>query len=360
VHINPYRGDKMYDDRNKRAERQDVYYQGNIQERQYRNQPEGDKRYYDNRYSNADYERAMYEKYRQQDRERGESEYWKNREIYDNRHPAADSNNYPNYNNQGFDSDYYDYSNYAYNQDKHNEDYYNDENEDEKKRGIKGMQFLFSIQIIACLAVVLGVYALSSVGGTIYDNFKSWYKEEINKSIVVGESGEEYQAAFNYINNLIKDKINNSPSSEPEQNQSEANSTKSLANGEVKVTSFLSKPLEAGKISSPFSDGRQHKGIDIAAKTDTQISAVLPGVVEEAKESPSYGKYVIINHGNDVKTLYAHCNALDVEKGQEVSRGTPIAKVGSTGDSTGPHLHFEFIVNDVRYNPLPIIQGEYT
>ena len=65
----------------------------------------------------------------------------------------------------------------------------------------------------------------------------------------------------------------------------------------------------------------------------------------------SYGEYIIITHGNGVQTLYGHCSELCVSQGQYVSQGQVIAKVGSTGNSTGPHLHFEVRVNGTLYNP---------
>lgn len=94
-----------------------------------------------------------------------------------------------------------------------------------------------------------------------------------------------------------------------------------------------------------------HRGLDIAAPTGTAIKAVSGGTITTAGYNSSYGNMIIISHGNGVQTVYAHCSQLLVSKGQKVSQGQVIAKVGSTGYSTGPHLHLEFRVNGVLQNP---------
>jgi murein DD-endopeptidase MepM/ murein hydrolase activator NlpD len=87
---------------------------------------------------------------------------------------------------------------------------------------------------------------------------------------------------------------------------------------------------------------RSHQGVDISVGTGTPIKAWKDGVVVLVRNSPGgYGKYAIVKHGNKYHTLYAHCSSVDVSKGQQVKEGQVIAKVGSTGRSTGPHLHFE-------------------
>lgn len=97
--------------------------------------------------------------------------------------------------------------------------------------------------------------------------------------------------------------------------------------------------------------GRMHYGLDYAASTGTPIHAADGGTVISAGWSGAYGMRIMIDHGGNIKTLYAHCSALYVSAGQQVYKGQTIAAVGSTGRSTGPHCHFEVFVNGANVNP---------
>lgn len=99
-----------------------------------------------------------------------------------------------------------------------------------------------------------------------------------------------------------------------------------------------------------------HKGLDIANKTGTPLYAAEAGTVERSGWNNGYGYNVVINHGGGLKTLYAHSSKLRVKAGDKVNRGDIIADMGSTGWSTGPHIHFEVIVNGVKQNPLNYIK----
>lgn len=94
-----------------------------------------------------------------------------------------------------------------------------------------------------------------------------------------------------------------------------------------------------------------HTGLDIAATTGTPIKVMANGVVTNASYSGSYGKLIKVDHGNGVETWYAHTSKMYVKKGQEVKAGDIIAEVGSTGNSTGPHLHLEIRLNGEHINP---------
>ena len=99
-----------------------------------------------------------------------------------------------------------------------------------------------------------------------------------------------------------------------------------------------------------------HTGIDIAFPKFTPIHAAKSGVVVTAeKKTTGYGFRVVINHGNGYTTLYAHCSEILVNVGDKVNAGDVIAKVGTTGRSTGFHCHFELILNGVPKNPMDYI-----
>lgn len=97
--------------------------------------------------------------------------------------------------------------------------------------------------------------------------------------------------------------------------------------------------------------GNNHKGMDLAAPTGTPIYAAAAGTVTTARYSNSAGNWVVINHGNGLQTYYMHASALYVSEGQSVGKGQNIAAVGSTGQSTGPHLHFQVMQNGTPVNP---------
>lgn len=112
-----------------------------------------------------------------------------------------------------------------------------------------------------------------------------------------------------------------------------------------------------GVLTSSFGErwGRRHNGIDIGADMNTEIYAADSGTVTYAGEMSGYGNYVVIDHGNGFETAYAHCSSISVSAGDTVLKGQVIAHVGSTGNSTGPHLHFEVKENGEFLNPLDYV-----
>lgn len=126
---------------------------------------------------------------------------------------------------------------------------------------------------------------------------------------------------------------------------------------------LLKKPLAAGRLSSNFGyrmspSGlplpKKHGGIDYRADKGTVIFAAGNGVIIGKRVSSSYGNVLTVEHSNGFKTLYAHMDAFGagIEKGSKVSKGQPIGTVGTTGRSTGPHLHYELIYKGKKVNPL--------
>ena len=131
------------------------------------------------------------------------------------------------------------------------------------------------------------------------------------------------------------------------------------ANGTSRKRQFLASPLEFSRRSSGFAmrlhpilrQWRAHRGVDYAAPTGTPVRTVGDGVVQFAGWQGGYGKVVEVRHGAGRTTLYAHLSRIDVKPGERVEQGRTIGAVGSTGMSTGPHLHFEFRVAGVHQDP---------
>lgn len=114
-------------------------------------------------------------------------------------------------------------------------------------------------------------------------------------------------------------------------------------------------PVDSEKVTAP--QGTGHSGVDIAAEKGTPVYAAGKGTVKEAGFNATDGNFVRIDHGNGRETLYAHCEKLLVKTGDAVELGQTIATVGSTGLSTGPHLHFEVLVNGVAQDPEAMLKS---
>ncbi|MDR2050455.1 MAG: M23 family metallopeptidase [Deltaproteobacteria bacterium] len=112
-----------------------------------------------------------------------------------------------------------------------------------------------------------------------------------------------------------------------------------------------------GRRASPFGAGTSdfHKGIDIANRPGTPVRATAQGIVTFAGWDGGYGNCVVINHGNNISTRYGHLQQISAKLGQATNRGDVIGTVGSSGRSTGPHLHYEVRVGGVSVNPLRYI-----
>lgn len=130
----------------------------------------------------------------------------------------------------------------------------------------------------------------------------------------------------------------------------------------LNVNNFvLKKPVKGGITTSGFGDTisrtASHNGHDWAVNTGTKVRAAAEGVVELAYFSESYGYNILINHNNGFKTRYAHLSEVKVSKGEKVEQSQVIALSGSTGFSTGPHLHFEVVKDGKRVNPIEYVSN---
>lgn len=241
----------------------------------------------------------------------------------------------------------------------------------QKKPKYAGTQLLLILQIVLCAAVLLFALAIKLLGGNFYTMIRDWYVTEINRSVIASDQLEEYQSAWKGFfspNDAQSNPTESGTESTASQLGVAMNVAQTACTPQPTMLSVpVTKPLEEGAITSGFGDRsdpftsekKQHRGLDIGAQEGSNVTAILPGVVTEARENSSYGKYLLIDHGNGIQTRYAHCNELLVAEGATVSRGATIAKVGMTGEATGYHLHLEFIVDGVCCDPQPLLGGQY-
>lgn len=165
--------------------------------------------------------------------------------------------------------------------------------------------------------------------------------------------------AANNINDESKLKIGQElilPGAKPVVIKKSSNKNNRAGSSEVYMASRSSRSFNyptKGRITSPFGYrwGRKHTGIDIAAPKGTPVYASASGRVTYAGWKGGYGKCIMIDHGNGIQTLYGHNSVLVVSKGTQVKSGQQIAKIGSTGNSTGPHVHFEVRIKGTPVNP---------
>ncbi len=182
----------------------------------------------------------------------------------------------------------------------------------------------------------------------IVQNLKETYSE-IEPDLVINTMYLENVDEVNEENiQIAKEKMTQELQTELEEKQEKDSKT---VNG-----IYLACVPVTGRITSRFGANERvrdhtHKGIDIGAAGGTPIYAAAGGTITYSGWESGYGYLVIIDHGNGVETYYGHCSKLYVSKGQQVNAGDKIAAVGSTGNSTGNHLHFEIRLNGAQVNP---------
>lgn len=254
----------------------------------------------------------------------------------------------------------------------------------DKKKDIKLLKKMI-MQIIISLLIYLIVYIIQNNNYIFsenfikrtneilsYDmNFQQIY-ENIKQSITIlktnqnnaGIGGSEENintTEENAIENQVEEQTTNVTTEENSQStQPMSQEEQDIAN--IKATTTFIKPIE-GTISSKYGKRepttvtvpKNHTGVDIAANMGTKIKAATSGEVVLASEEGDYGKHLKIQIG-EVSVIYAHCNSLYVKQGDKVEQGQEIAEVGSTGNSTGPHLHFEIRISERTIDPEKILQ----
>ena len=241
------------------------------------------------------------------------------------------------------------------------------------------------LQFLVCLILFGLVFALKSSNAKLFTELENTFSKALEKNLSV----EEAQSVFANLTEIKPESTSEKKTeSEADADITEAEtvfepfeepslSAEIIASGgrDIKVSSNEDIPKNVsvadyklsqkmvlplkGKTTSEFGirthpisgDLRFHAGIDVAAEKGTNIYSAFDGEVMEADYDKWNGNYIKIKHDNDIMTVYCHCEKLNVKKGQKIRAGEVIATVGSTGSSTGPHLHFELRINNISYNP---------
>ena len=217
---------------------------------------------------------------------------------------------------------------------------------------------LLVLQISAVAIIVVAAVVIKFFGGSFYKDVRSWYIEnfedetKISEVIPEEEDGEDKPTES-------ESQIEELPPSESDEVIETTQTVEVLRADAAADCNTLKVPLKNATITSNYgnrsnpitSQKEVHKGMDFAAKKGTGIAAAAEGKVVLVKNSPSYGKYIKVDHGKGLVTLYAHCNSIIKKEGDMVRKGETIATVGNTGQSTGYHLHFEVILNGKNLNP---------
>lgn len=235
-------------------------------------------------------------------------------------------------------------------EDKNNNEY-SPKNKDKKITA--GSQLLIIIQLIICTLLLISAFVIKTIGGSLYAQVGTWFYDHYNNSVFTNTKN-------NILSFTDKTKTTENKDVIPQTDNSTENSDVM-----DKIKSDMKKPLAKGTLTSVFgksaesSDAKFHKGIDIGTDKGSVISAMLDGTVIIADKDDSYGNYIVLEHSDNVKTLYAHCSELCVKQGEKVAAGQKIALVGSSGDSDGNHLHLEVIIDDENINPQELLGKEY-
>lgn len=181
-------------------------------------------------------------------------------------------------------------------------------------------------------------------GGQAEEIYESMLDQELSQNMAGKGSNSISEILYNQMKNNYQ--------------LTEQVETASIVDKGKEVSTHPLMPLDT-KVSSsfgwrkdPFTGKKKfHSGMDLAAKEGTDIKAVMAGRVQMVDDQKGYGKVVVLDHGDGYTTLYAHNSDITVKSGDWVQKGSTIAKVGSTGRSTGPHLHFEVRKDGERVDP---------
>lgn len=272
-----------------------------------------------------------------------------------------------------------------------------------KREKRTGILILIKTQLIICIIALLAAFIIKFIGGDIYrltrDKYISMFNdytsaEEVMQTVTgVFDGSSDENDTSNAADSTGSQEPQSSATQTPAANDTttssqadgsgevsqnggseeeesgkytmDVNEYKSMMNAKSADINSMQMPI-IGRISDEYGyrihpiSGKlaMHYGIDIAAPYGSDIGAAMSGTVSKTGNSSSYGIYIMLSHGDGLETMYAHCSETLLNVGDTVKKGQAVAKVGSTGVSTGAHCHFEVRINGTRINPMWLVKEQ--
>ena len=227
-------------------------------------------------------------------------------------------------------------------------------------------------QFLLCAVIVGIIFAVSKSGGSSFDSLKNYYEKYTQKDMSVSEIWADVKSAAKLV---VKSETTTVSSSSQADNDNDNlgkggddiavySATSNTLFSPFMTSSTICTPV-SGRISSAFGYRVNpvtgiwsfHSGLDIAANMNEKIKAAYYGTVTQTGYDSASGNFVILSHGDGLITKYLHCSEILVKENTVVRKGEAIALVGSTGNSTGPHLHFTIEINGKKVNPLYVLES---
>ena len=236
------------------------------------------------------------------------------------------------------------------------------------ERKISPTNTVMLVQAVVCIVAVVFVFLLGKLSPKTFEYIKNEYDRIMSVDMDAGEMAESAKKIAEKANGSVPEQS----AVKQEDTEIKDTSVKSASDGEVvavmskfRSDEEITVPVH-GEISSEYGNRTNpvtgeylmHSGVDIAADQGTEIRAAYSGIVSEVGSNSVGGNYISLVHKDGSETLYCHCSKIIAEKGAVIRAGETIALVGSTGRSTGPHLHFELTVDGNTVDPLIYLPHE--
>ncbi len=234
-----------------------------------------------------------------------------------------------------------------------------------KPKKKRGLGWLIAMQSAACAVLLLATLLLRAAGGDAYVMLRNRFFESIARNDLLATIALLWDGdPADMVTSELQEENEHAPSA--------SGTAGRLPPSGATAVNLLTNhipypPLTAGTLTSGYgyrstSTGEEefHRGVDIAAPYGTPIAALFYGRVVTVGEEATLGRYVVLDHGDGMQVLYAHCAEIIAPQGAVVRAGETVALVGSTGDSTGNHVHIQVTGDGTIYNPAAVVSvGRY-